>query len=69
MTVTLDMPEPLAQQLQARWGAEALSRRILEAFAVEGYRQEFLTRHQVGELLGLSLWETEAFLKAHDALL
>lgn len=37
--------------------------------AVEGYRDGTLTRDQVGRLLGLSYWETEAFLKERQAYL
>jgi predicted HTH domain antitoxin len=46
-------------------GAEG-SRRALEMFVVEGYRSGQLSRGQVGQLLNLSLWETEAFLKRHE---
>ena len=41
----------------------------LEAIAVEGYRDGTPTRDQVGQLLGLSFWDTEAFLKRRHALL
>lgn len=46
-----------------------MSRGTLEAIAVEGYRDGTLTRDQVGRLLGLSFWETEAFLKRRHAYL
>ena len=46
-----------------------MSRRALEAVAVEGYRSEALTQRQVGRLLDLSYWGTEAFLKQHGAYL
>lgn len=38
---------------------------MLEALAVEGYRQEILTQLQVGKLLGLASVETEDFLARH----
>jgi predicted HTH domain antitoxin len=41
----------------------------LEAIAVEAYRSGALSREQVGDLLEFSLWETEAFLKGHQAFL
>ena len=61
MSVTIDLPEEIAQQLQAHWGD--LSRRTLEALAIEGYRSLVLSLGQVAELLGLSTWEAEIFLK------
>ncbi|MGO8673557.1 MAG: UPF0175 family protein [Capsulimonadaceae bacterium] len=42
---------------------------VLGTIDVEGYRQETLSRSQVGELLSLNFWETEEFLKARDAYL
>ena len=44
-------------------------RGALEAVALEGYRDGSLTRDQVGRLLGLSFWDTEAFLKERQAYL
>ncbi|MGA9771215.1 MAG: UPF0175 family protein [Blastocatellia bacterium] len=61
MSVTIDLPEEIAQQLQAHWGD--LSRRTLEALAIEGYRSMVLSLGQVAEMLGLSVWEAEVFLK------
>lgn len=46
-----------------------MSRIALEALAVEGYRQHKLTRAQVGRLLGLDFWQTEALLKEREAYL
>lgn len=46
-----------------------MSRGALEAVALEGYRDGALSRDQVGQMLGLSLWDTEAFLKARQAYL
>jgi predicted HTH domain antitoxin len=51
------------------WRALRQSRGILEAVALEGYREGALTRGQVGRLLGLSFWETEGFLKERQAYL
>lgn len=42
-----------------------LSRQMLEALAIESYRQEKLSLGQVAELLNLSIDETNAFLKRH----
>ncbi len=46
-----------------------LPRRALEALAVEGYRSGDLSAGQMAEMLGLSVWETEKFLKERDAYL
>ncbi len=67
MNVAVELPEDIARQLQAAW--HDMPRRALEAIAVEGYRSGALTRNEVGRLLRLSLWETEAFLKERRAYL
>ena len=59
-------PDQIATDL----GAEGdIPRRILEATALEGYRDGRLSRGQVSEMLGLGFSDTEAFLKRHHALL
>lgn len=67
MHIDVELPEEIAKRLQVEW--KDLSRGALEAIAVEGYRDGALTRDQVGQLLGLSFWDTEAFLKRRHALL
>jgi hypothetical protein len=42
-----------------------MSRRALEAIALEGYREQVLTFYQVSEMLGLSRIQTEDFLGQH----
>lgn len=61
MPVTINLPEDIEHQLEAQWGN--LPRRVLEALAIEGYCHEALSAGQVAEVLGLSIWETESFLK------
>ena len=61
MSVTINLPEEIEQHLESEWGN--LPRRALEALAVEGYRSGALSAGQMGEMLSLSLWETEALLK------
>ena len=63
MEVTIQIPDAIAAQA-AREG-RSVSREMLEAFAVEGYRTEKLSRGQVSELLGLNFWQTEEFLRRH----
>lgn len=66
MAITLELPQDIQQQLEEAWNGD-LSRKILEAVAVEGYRQGTLSRGQVSELLGLSFYETETLLKERKA--
>jgi predicted HTH domain antitoxin len=67
MHIAVDVPEDIARRLKDAW--QDLSRGTLEAVAVEAYRDGTLSRDQVGRLLGLSFWETEAFLKQRQAYL
>lgn len=62
MKVVITVPDKLAEVLTER---EDLSRQMLEAFAIESYRQEKLSLGQVAELLNFSIDETNAFLKKH----
>lgn len=65
--IAVDVPEKIAKQLENAWSD--VSRGALEAVAFEGYRDGTLSRGQIGQLLGFSLWETEAFLKQRQAYL
>ena len=67
MSITIDLPDEIAQQLRAAWGD--LSRRALEAIALEGYLSGDLSAGQVAEMLHLSTWEAESFLKERGASL
>jgi predicted HTH domain antitoxin len=62
MEVKIHVPDKLAQRLAA---AGDVRRQILEAFAVEGYRNESLSLLEVSELLGLGRIETEDLLGRH----
>jgi len=62
MHIAVDLPEDIAERLQAKWGD--LSRATREAIAIEGYRSGALSQDQVQRLLGLaSRWEVDALLK------
>jgi len=63
MQVTVEMPDQVARQ----WGdtPDAVGRHVLEGAAVEGYRAGRLSQRQVGAMLGLDYWQTEAFLGQH----
>lgn len=68
MNIAIEVPEDLARHLEARGGD--LSRRALEAFALEAYRSGEITEFEVQRMLGLpSRWETDAFLKRAQAYL
>ncbi len=64
MVLTLELPDSIAQALSAPCG-EDLSRKALEALAVEGFREKKLSQYQVGQLLKLSRTEVEDFLARH----
>lgn len=66
MNVAVEIPDEVARQLQARSGA--VSRAVLEAVAIQAYRDGVITPAQVEQMLGLgSRWETEALLRRAEA--
>lgn len=62
MEVVVSIPNKFVPATETR---ADLSRRMLEAFAVENYRQEKMSLGQIAGLLGFSLDEANAFLKEH----
>jgi predicted HTH domain antitoxin len=67
MQVTIEIPDAVVARLELN--GRSVPRALLEAFVVEGYRSEKLSRGQVSELLGLNYWDTEEFLRQHGAFL
>ena len=68
MSVTIELPEEIEQQLETEWGN--LPRRALEAVALEGYRSGALTLAQLRRMLGFETrMEADAFLKQHGVYL
>ena len=63
MEVTLHIPDEIDKRLSA--AGDDVSRRALEAIALERYRDQTLTLYHVSEMLGLSRVETEDFLGEH----
>jgi predicted HTH domain antitoxin len=64
MQVTINLPEDISAALAGRWGN--VSRRSLEAIAVEGYRSGALSEAQVRRLLSLETrFQVHALLKEH----
>ena len=59
MEITVHLPDDLAQHPDP--GREAL-----EALAIEGYRAGKLSHYQASQLLGLSRFEFDAFLKQRN---
>lgn len=65
MNVTLEIPDELAGPMCASGGD--LSRRALEALALEEYRAARISKAQLRRLLGFGTrYELDGFLKAHD---
>ena len=65
MQVTVDIPDDVAERLKAAGGD--LSRRALEAFALEEYRRGQLTKPELRRLLGFGTRDAlDGFLKAHN---
>jgi hypothetical protein len=64
MLLTVDIPDELAERLKAS-GAD-LSRRALEAFALEEFKRERLTLPELRRVLGFGTRDAlDGFLKAH----
>jgi predicted HTH domain antitoxin len=64
MEVTITLPEDILAALEGRWGD--VSRRSLEAIAVEAYRSGALNEGQVRRVLQFDTrFQVHALLKAH----
>jgi hypothetical protein len=62
MTLQLELPEDVSAALEKRWGD--VPKRLLEAIAIEGYRNRDLTRSQVRRMLGFETsLQVDAFMK------
>jgi hypothetical protein len=65
MNLIIEIPDEVAERLTAEGGD--LSRRALEALALEEYKRGRLTKPELRRLLGFSTRiELDAFLKAHE---
>lgn len=65
MKVVIEIPKSVQMALPP---ADSLARDLLEAYAAARYQDESLTQRQVGLLLGLDRWATEAFLRRAKAI-
>lgn len=65
VNLTVTIPDDLAAQLAA--GGCDLSRRALEALALEEYKNGQLTEDELRRMLGFTTrYQLDGFLKAHD---
>jgi predicted HTH domain antitoxin len=62
MEVTVSIPDKFVPPSELD---SDVSRQVLEAYAIESYRQEKMSLGQLAELLGLSIDQANAFLKEH----
>jgi hypothetical protein len=68
MTLTVEIPDALVDALAPNGGD--LSRTVLEAMALEGYRTDRLAEYDVQRLLGFeSRMDVHGFLKEHGVYL
>jgi predicted HTH domain antitoxin len=68
MEVTINLPEDVAQRFLAN--GESLEREVLEATALEGYREGKLSQAQVRRMLGFATdMQVDDFLKKHNVFL
>jgi predicted HTH domain antitoxin len=64
MRVSLDLPDDVVRQLAE--AGQDLSRAALEALAIDAYRRDRITAHQLGQWLEIpSRDELDGFLKRH----
>lgn len=68
MTVTIEIPDQLVEALAP--GGGDLSRAVIEAMVLEGYRADRLSEYEVQQLLGFeSRLDVHGFLKEHGVYL
>jgi predicted HTH domain antitoxin len=66
MKITIEIPDAIAKQLADN--SETLTRRFLEAIAIEAYRKGLIGSGEVGQMLGFSSrWDTYDFLQREQA--
>jgi len=64
MDVTVQIPDDIARRLTVDGGD--LSRRALEALALEEYKAGHLTKPELRRLLGFGRYQLDGFLKSHN---
>lgn len=59
MQITVQLPDDLAQHADP-------AREALEALVIEGYRSEALSHHEASQMLGMSRFDFDGFLKERN---
>lgn len=68
MKITVEIPDTLADELEASWGN--LERKLLELWVVEAYRSRLISGGKARELLGFpTRLELDAFFKQREVYL
>lgn len=68
MQITIEIPEDIGNQLQQNW--QDLPRKLLEALAIEAYKNRIMTSGEIQQLLQFSsLQEAEHFLNKSQIFL
>lgn len=68
MKITINIPEDVAGVFLKN--GESIERKVLEATAIEGYREGKLSQAQVRRMLGLATdMQVDEFLKKHNVFL
>ncbi len=65
MDLTVHIPDELVAHLGGQAAQSELERRALEAFALEEYKADRITKVQLRKMLGLERIELDGFFKAH----
>src|SRR5262249_44896897 len=63
ISITMNLPPDVEKRLRAE--SPDLSAAVREGFAVELFRRGLLTHFDLGQVLGLDRFETDALLKRH----
>jgi predicted HTH domain antitoxin len=61
MQITVDLPDDLVQQMIP--AGQNPARAVLENIAIEAFRTQRLTEHQLAQLLGMDRYQLDGFLK------
>jgi predicted HTH domain antitoxin len=64
ISVAVNLPPEVEERLRAESGD--LSTAVRESFAINLFRRGILTHHELGQMLGLDRFETDALLKRND---
>jgi len=64
LSLTLNLPPEVEERLRAESGD--LSSAVRESFAINLFRRGILSHHQLGQVLGIDRFETDALLKRND---